>query len=187
MADELIDILNDKGIPTGEIKLKSEAHKKGLWHASTQIWIYTSEGKILIQKRAANKDTYPNLWDISVAGHLSAGDTPITATLREIEEEIGLTITTESLQFLKTIKNSKQPSKTILDNEFNHLFLCCVNINTQQLKLQPEEVAAVKLLSISEFKNQLQNNYSEFAPHGMKYYSYIISRITSELDSKNKN
>jgi len=186
MADEFIDILNEKGSFSGTIQLKSEAHKKGLWHASTQIWIYTPDGKILIQKRTANKDTYPNLWDISVAGHLSAGDTPESASLREIEEEIGLIISAKALHFLKTVKNSKQPSKTIIDNEFNHLFLCCNDIKIEELKLQTEEVADVKLLLIDEFKNQLKNNYSEFVPHGMEYYTYIINSIISRLELKSK-
>ena len=178
MADELVDILNTNGSLTGEIKLKSEAHKKGLWHASTQIWIYTPDNKVLIQKRTANKDTYPNLWDISVAGHLSAGDSPISASIREIQEEIGLNISAEALQFLKTIKNSKHPNKAIIDNEFNHLFLCYTAININELKLQPDEVAAVELLSINEFKKQLEVNYSKFVPHGLEYYNYIIDNIT---------
>lgn len=186
MADELIDILDENNSFTGEIKLKSEAHKKGLWHASTQIWIYTPDGRILIQKRSINKDTYPDLWDISVAGHLSAGDTAITASLREIEEEIGLVIPANKLYYLKTVKNSKQPNQLIIDNEFNHLFLCCCNIKTEQLKLQTEEVTDVKLLLTDEFKYQLKNNYPDFVPHGMEYYSYIIDNITSTLDAKNK-
>lgn len=184
MADELIDILSKEGFPTGEIKLKSEAHKKGLWHASAQIWIYTPNGEILIQKRTPNKDTYPNLWDISVAGHLSVGDSPINAAIREIEEEIGLVVSVEALRYLKTTKNSKLPNKTIIDNEFNHLYICCYSIELNKLKLQEDEVSDVKLLSIPAFKNELQANYSNFVPHGMEYYYFIIECITSALDAK---
>jgi len=184
MADELIDILTPSGSLTGEVKLKSEAHKKGLWHASVHVWLYTPSGQILIQKRAHNKDTYPNLWDISVAGHLSAGDTPISAALRETEEEIGLIISAEALLFLKTNKNSKQPSQSILDNEFNHLFICCSPINLNQLKLQDEEVAETKLVTVTEFETLLKKNYSHFVPHGVEYYSYIISRISWALNAK---
>ena len=75
MADEYIDILNDDGSDTGKIALKSEAHKKGLFHRSAHLWLYTSTGKVLVQQRAMNKDTFPGLWDISVAGHITAGET----------------------------------------------------------------------------------------------------------------
>ena len=184
MADELIDILTVSGSFKGEVKLKSEAHEKGLWHASAQIWLYTPNGEILIQKRAINKDTYPDLWDISVAGHLSAGDSPISAALREIKEEVGLVISAEALHFLKTIKNSKSPTKSIIDNEFNHLFICCTPIIIEHLKLQVEEVADVKLIEIADFKKLLENNYHEFVPHGTEYYTYIIRSIENALSVK---
>lgn len=186
MADELVDILTENGSPLGEIKLKSEAHKKGLWHASAQIWLYTPQGEILIQQRASCKDTYPNLWDISVAGHLSAGDTPVFAAIREIKEEIGISISAEALQFLKTIKRSKQPKPEMLDNEFNHLFICCFPIKLKKLQLQVEEVAAVQLISLKNFKEALNQNPKNFVPHGKEYYQYIINCIETTLNAKEK-
>jgi len=186
MADELIDILTPKGLLSGCTKLKSEAHLKGLWHASAQIWLYTPQGDILIQKRTPNKDTYPNLWDISVAGHLSAGDTPRNAAVREIKEEIGINLNIKDLHHLKTIKNSKKPNERITDNEFNHLYICCTPIVIEKLKLQASEVADVKLISIKEFKKELKKNYFKFVPHGMDYYLYITDSITSALSVNKK-
>ena len=181
MADELIDILNEDGSCAGIQKMKSEAHEKGLWHASVQIWIYNSKNEILIQQRAHTKDTYPNLWDISVAGHLSVGDSHITASIREIKEEIGLDISAEALDFLKTVKKSKQPSPTIKDNEFNHLYLLHSDFIIEELKLQTEEVAAVKLIPIKDFKQSIEQNSKEFVPHGKEYYNYIIKNIENKL------
>ncbi|WP_010522596.1 NUDIX hydrolase [Aquimarina agarivorans] len=184
MADELIDILDATGSLTGEIKLKSIAHKHGLWHASAQIWIYTPTGQVLIQKRAINKDTYPNLWDISVAGHLSAGDTPSTAAVREIQEEIGVKISEEKLFFLKTIRKSNRISNTIIDNEFNHLYVLEFAVNINELKLQTEEVTAVKLIDINDLEKQLKIVPASFVPHGKTYYNYIISAIKAKLKIK---
>jgi len=181
MADELIDILNIKGEFTGEIQLKSKAHESGLWHASAQIWIVTKEGKVLLQKRATDKDTYPNLWDISVAGHLSAGDTPVLAALREIEEEIGLILKEKDLIFLKKIRSRKQPNIHVIDNEFNFLFLVRHPIVISELILQDTEVAAVKLFSVNELELDLATNYQVYVPHGMEYYSYIINAIRKLL------
>ena len=44
------------------------------------------------------------MWDTSVAGHVTAGEDPITSAVREIEEEIGLQVNKEDLQFFKIIK-----------------------------------------------------------------------------------
>ena len=89
--DEYVAILNEHGTPTNERCLKSIAHRKGLFHATVHIWLFTSNGELLIQQRNPDKDTFPNLWDVSVAGHIEFGETPSKAALREIHEEINFT------------------------------------------------------------------------------------------------
>jgi 8-oxo-dGTP pyrophosphatase MutT (NUDIX family) len=42
--------------------------------------------------------------DISSAGHLSAGDDSLTGAIRELKEELNLAVTSDELQFIKTIK-----------------------------------------------------------------------------------
>ena len=85
--DELIDILTPDGKPTGKTALKSEAHKNGWFHATVHIWLFTSDEKILLQKRALTKKVFPGIWDISVAGHIGAGEEIIAGAKREIFEE----------------------------------------------------------------------------------------------------
>ncbi len=87
---EKIDVLNEKGELTGEIRTKKEVHELGLWHKSNHVWILNSEGELLLQHRAKNKENYGNAWDISAAGHVSAGESGIESALREIKEELGL-------------------------------------------------------------------------------------------------
>ncbi len=181
MADELIDILNNKGELTGEVQLKSKAHENGLWHASAQIWIFTGEGNVLLQKRAFDKETYPGLWDISVAGHLSVNDTPFSAAIREIEEEIGVVITVKDLIYLKAVKREKRPNKEIIDKEFNHLFLVKKDICLTDITLQKEEVASVRFSHIDDFSREVVDQNDIFVPHGLEYYGYIISEIRKHL------
>jgi len=177
--DEYIDILTEEGKLSGEVKLKSEAHRLGLWHESVQVWVINSKQQVLLQKRAYSKDSYPGLWDISVAGHLSAGDTVIQAALREIHEEIGLSLVASQLCFFKRIKKNKIPKKGFLDNEFNTLFGVKLEVDILRLTLQKEEVEEVKWLSISNFEEQLKQHSKLFVPHGNEYYQYIINELRS--------
>ncbi|MDH3796768.1 MAG: NUDIX domain-containing protein, partial [Flavobacteriaceae bacterium] len=105
--DEWVDILDENGNATGRTCLKSEAHAKGWFHPCVHIWFYTSNGDILVQQRGANKKTYPLLWDVSVAGHMAAGETSEEAALREVEEEIGLRIKEADLQQVGVYKSLK--------------------------------------------------------------------------------
>jgi hypothetical protein len=53
-------------------------HADGDYHRAVHVWIYVeSTGELLLQKRADRKDSWPGLWDISSAGHISAGDTSL--------------------------------------------------------------------------------------------------------------
>lgn len=175
--EEYIDILTEEGKPTNEQALKSAAHRLGLWHASAQIWIVNSAKQVLLQKRASCKDSYPNLWDISVAGHLSAGDTAKQAAIREIQEEIGLQIDEQELRFLKKVKRSKIPKKGFLDNEYNYLFVVKKDFEITNLVLQKEEVKVVKWIAINELETQLIQTPELFVSHGNQYYTYIINEL----------
>ncbi len=183
MADELIDILNQEGIPTGEIRLKSEAHQLGLYHASAHIWFYTKNKEILFQKRANNKDTFPGLWDVSVAGHIGAGESAENTAVRETKEEIGLVIKNEDLEFIGKYLGKKTPSPTIIDNEFHFIYLCQLKTTLDSLTLQKEEVSDVTLTPINEFKNLLVDpiKMKTYVPHDMEYFDMILKGITNRI------
>ena len=173
--DELIDIISKNGELTGETCLKSEAHKKGMLHASAHIWIFDKEKNVLIQKRAANKDTFPNLWDISVAGHISAGEEPITSALREVEEEIGLIVSEKQLHFIGTAKKRVEHHDDLIDNELHYIYVCEIDFNVDSLKIQKEEVAAIKSIKLDKLI-QLVNS-PKFVPRKDGYYTFVFEKI----------
>jgi len=83
MADELIDIYDENDKTLNLKKMKSEAHKNGLWHRAASVCIYNSHGEFLLQLRAKDKDLFPNMWDVSAAWHISAGEDPTIAAIRK--------------------------------------------------------------------------------------------------------
>ncbi|MDG1384280.1 MAG: NUDIX domain-containing protein, partial [Flavobacteriaceae bacterium] len=90
--DEYLDIWNSDGQPTGQSCLKNEAHQNGWFHPTVHIWFYTATPALLLQKRSLTKETFPGFWDVSVAGHVSAGESILEGAIREVKEEIGLNI-----------------------------------------------------------------------------------------------
>ena len=93
MSEELFDIVDENGNPTGDKVSRSEAHAKGIRHRTAHIWVIRdNEGKkeVLLQKRALNKDSFPGKYDTSSAGHIQAGDEPLESALRELSEELGI-------------------------------------------------------------------------------------------------
>jgi isopentenyldiphosphate isomerase len=151
--DEKVNILDSRGEKTGEVAWKSEAHRLGLWHRCFHCWIFSpaipSGGPyLLVQRRAAGKDTWPNRLDVTVGGHLAAGESTLDG-LREVEEELGLTVAADELVSLGTRRAEKEIPAG-LDREFQEVFLLLRSLSPGDLRLGEEEVAAVVRLRLDD-------------------------------------
>lgn len=151
---ELFDVLNENGNPTGKTKLRSDVHRDGDWHRSAHVWIMNSKGEVLIQKRSPNKDSHPNMWDISCAGHVTAGDDAITTATKELKEELGLEIPSEKIEHLLTVKSkSVTNGGTFINNEIQEVFLIKMDIDVKKLQIQKEELSDVKFAKLEDLDN----------------------------------
>lgn len=92
--EEIFDIIDTQGNPTGETVTREKAHAEGIPHRTAHIWIIREKygrTEVLLQKRSMNKDSFPGKFDTSSAGHIQAGDEPLESALRELGEELGNT------------------------------------------------------------------------------------------------
>ncbi len=179
--EENIDIINkETGENTGEVKLKSEVHRDGLWHKTVHIWCINSKGEILLQHRSKEKKNFPDMWDISVAGHISSGESSEQGALREIKEEIGIDISVSDLKYLGTVvQESVLNNETYFDNELNDIYIFKLD-NNKDLKIQEEELDQLKWLPISEFQEWINEKRTDLVPHDEEYkilFKYLESYI----------
>lgn len=151
MKDEPVDILDEKGQPTGQVLMKSEVHAKSLWHPVTHLWIYNSKNQLLFQKRAPQKLVWPGKWDVSIGGHMAAGETPEQAVIKEAGEELSLKLQAGQAEFLKTIR-LEEPMDGWVNRIFIHVFLLLADLDTKTLKLEEEEVSEARWFSVPEIE-----------------------------------
>jgi isopentenyl-diphosphate delta-isomerase len=178
--DELIDILTPEGEPTQKTALKSEAHKNGWFHATVHIWLFTSDKKILLQKRALTKKVFPGIWDISVAGHIGAGEEILEAAKREILEEIGLEFEEKDLIKIGTRIHQVTHKNGIQDNEHHHIFIAELKVPVSVLTMQEEEVAGLELWNLTVLK-QTKNFENVLLPRFHEYYCAVYDKIIDHL------
>ncbi|MDP2933889.1 MAG: NUDIX domain-containing protein [bacterium] len=87
--NEVFPIVNEQDEVIGKIS-RQEAHRSPhLMHRAVGVFILNSAGEILLQKRSATKDTFPNAWEI-LAGHVQYGQKYLDTAVRELEEELGI-------------------------------------------------------------------------------------------------
>ncbi len=187
--DELVDILDNEGEYTGVQLMKSEAHLKGLFHPTVHIWFYTSDRRVLIQKRGRQKKTYPLLWDVSVAGHVGASEDILSAAVRETHEEIGLRIDAKSLEKIGIYRSEQVHNENYKDFEFHHSFICELHTPLKDLKKQKSEVEELQLIPLIKFAEVTWGlgNQSVFVPHQGPYYKEVVIAIRQALERSDKS
>jgi isopentenyldiphosphate isomerase len=151
-VDELLDVLDVLGRPTGEVVWKSEAHRRGLFHRCFHCWVAgedTGGPYLLVQRRAAAKDTWPGCLDVTAAGHLQSGEESLAGGLRELEEELGLRVEPGRLVPLGT-RRIEQEIPQGCDREFHDVFLLLDGTPPQDLRLQEGEVEAVLRIELGD-------------------------------------
>ncbi|CAL2103198.1 putative Nudix hydrolase YfcD [Tenacibaculum sp. 190130A14a] len=180
--DELIDIVDENGNYTGKTCLKSEAHQLGYFHPTVHVWLYTKNQQILLQKRALTKKVFPGLWDISVAGHVAAGEKIDVAALREVYEEIGFKVASENLHKIGTRKHMVNHSNGIIDNEFHHVYISELTENIDNLIIQEEEVDQLKLFPLNTIINTKELD-NVLLPKYHEYYQFVYQKIIEQLEN----
>lgn len=181
---EYIDIVTIEGKPTGKSELKSIIHQKGYYHHTAHIWFYTVKGEVLLSQRSAKKVICPLMWDVSVAGHIDAGETPKQAAVRETQEEIGLSISKNDLQKIGVFKCFQTYANGIQDNEFHNTYIIELKVQISELTLQEDEVEALKLVSFNEFEKLISNidkNNNHFVPSNKSYYEFVLRTIKKTI------
>src|SRR5690606_27132951 len=104
-------------------------------------------GRLLVrfQKRASGKDTYPDCFDITAAGHLSAGET-IRDAAREIDEELGLAAPFDELVYLGETRKAftgEAGGIAFIDREVSAVYGWRNDAPLEAFRLQPEEVSGI--------------------------------------------
>lgn len=89
MSEEIFDVVNERDEVIGR-KPRSEVHRLGLLHRATHVLVFSSTGKVFLQKRSLRKDRQPGVWDSSASGHVDSGEDYDACAWRELGEEIGL-------------------------------------------------------------------------------------------------
>ncbi len=146
---ELFDLVDASGHPLGHTKARGAVHRDGDWHRAIHVWVVhevAPRPRVILQRRSLSKDTWPGLVDVSVGGHLGAGETAADA-LREAREEIGLTLLPADVTLLGRTALSRSLPGGIIDREVLDVFAARVDRPLASLTPHPAEVA--ELLSVS--------------------------------------
>jgi isopentenyldiphosphate isomerase len=156
---ELWDVYDINRIKTNKTMVRGEPFEKGNYHLVVHVCLFNSKGEMLIQQRQPFKKGWSNMWDITVGGSATQGDTSQSAAERELFEEIGLRV---------DLKNVRPHFTMNFNNGFDDFYLIEQEVDISELSLQYEEVQNVKWASKEEIFSMIESG--EFIPY---YHSLI--------------
>ncbi|KAL6530831.1 Nudix hydrolase 3 [Orobanche gracilis] len=157
----------------------SDVHRDGDYHRAVHVWIFSeSTQQLLLQKRTDCKDSWPGLWDISSAGHISAGDSSLVTARRELQEELGVTLPKDAFELLFVfLQECVINGGNFINNEYNDVYLVTMidPIPMEAFTLQESEVSAVKYISLEEYRSLLAKEDPEYVPYDVSgQYSQLF-------------
>lgn len=168
MSIEIWDVLDEKGRPTGKTTLRGQGVlKSGEYHLVVHIWIISSSGSFLIQRRAEDKKLMPGEW-AATGGAAVSGEDSFTAAKRELFEELGIKSDRESLKRITRIKRRS----SLLD-----VWAIVCDIPESELVLQRSEVAEAKWVPKEELCEMIKGG--SFHNYGKEYFDCIFEKSES--------
>lgn len=159
-ADELWDVYDEKRNLTGRLHRRGDPLGAGEYHLVVHVWMLNSEGKFLLTKRSPNKG-FPNMWE-STGGSALAGDDSLTAALREVKEETGLTLDAGRGTLIASMRQS---------DYFRDVWLFRQGFDLKDVVLQPGETTDKMYADKETILKMLREG--EFVPYG--YLQEIFS------------
>jgi len=166
MMEPQVILVNAQDEPVGTMG-KMEAHRKGVLHRAFSVFLFDTEGRMLLQQRAAGKYHGAGLWSNACCSHPLPGESVEDAVRRRLREELGIDAATRKL-FAFTYR--AEVENGLVEHEFDHVFAGCYE---GALAPDPEEVAACRYTGMEELRQELQETPERFTA----WFRMIFPRI----------
>lgn len=164
---EVFDLYDASRRPTGETMVRGSAVPEGRYRLVVHVCIFNTKGEMLIQQRQSFKSSWPNLWDITLGGAVTAGETSQQGAQRELWEELGLDV--DFSQLAPTIS-------TAFRGGFDDIYILHRDVSLGDLKYQPEEVQSARWADKQEILAMIGSG--SFIPYSKAFVEYLFFRST---------
>src|SRR5579859_7514132 len=161
---DLIDVLTETGLRTGEILPRSEIHRLGKRHRAVHLYLFNWENELLLQKRSITVDHFPGMYSISLTGHVASGEFSKQTLRRELTEELGPGIFQFHYDFMFSFFQEATLSETYIDRQFNDVYVAHADITLEQIAFDRSEVSEIKYVPFAQFQEMVANKSGGIAP-----------------------
>lgn len=172
MPVEYVVLVNKNNQPLGTME-KMEAHERGELHRAFSVFIFNTEGQMLLQRRADEKYHSPGLWTNTVCSHPRTGEKVDEAAHRRMMEEMGFDCDIkEAFSFIY----KADVGDGLTEHEFDHVF---IGTYDQKPTPNPDEVGDWKYIWPGELYADIEkhpDNYTVWFKIAVKQLKHYLQK-----------
>ena len=161
---EIYDLYDADRVPLNRTAVRGKGVPENCYHIVIHICIFSSSGEMLIQKRQKGKANWPDFWDLSVGGTVSAGERSGKGAERELHEELGLDLPLRNMRPYLTIH---------YETGFDDVYVLTHDVAVSDLSLQQEEVQEAKWATLAEIESLL--DAGQFVPYRKEFIRLLFA------------
>ncbi|MFC2100348.1 isopentenyl-diphosphate Delta-isomerase [Bacteroidota bacterium] len=154
---------------------KMEAHRKGALHRAFSIFVFNNMGQLMMQQRAFAKYHSPGLWTNTCCSHPRKDETLEEAAHRRLKEEMGFD---SDIKKVFDFTYHADVGQGLTEHEFDHVFIGHFEGDP---RINKNEVADWKWMSIDEISNDLKNNPEKYTV----WFRIAFYEVVQYLNSQN--
>ena len=130
----------------------------GVLHRAFSLFLFNSEGKLLLQQRASNKRLWPMYWSNSCCSHPRRGESMEVATRRRLADELNIS---SSLEFVYKFSYQSRFGNSGSENELCSVFLGRCD---DEVVANRSEIKAIRFVDRETLAKDLRINAALFTP-----------------------
>lgn len=181
--EELWQAYNELGEQVAGQSITKLQAREGALHAASHLWIWRGEGdnlELLLQQRAKEKLTWPGYFDISAAGHVDLGETPVTTMVREAQEELGYKVVPANMRLLFVHRQYiVDETSGVIENEFQWVYGLKLDKPVAFLHADAE-VDATVWMKLTDLQAVVDGRtQQQIVPHGDAYFANLYKEIAA--------
>lgn len=143
---ELFDVVDKNRKKRGYTKPRGEKLEENEYNVGVEIWVF-NKNRLLMTKRSLEK-SHPGEWEVP-GGCSQSGEDSIDTLIREVKEEIGISIKEDDVQLIGTQLYKKQ---------FVDIYKSDIDIDLNSVVLQEGETDEVKFFTKEEFLSMVDKD-----------------------------
>lgn len=162
--EQMLEVVDENDNVIG-LETRAKVHQEGLLHREIHVWFMTPNREIIFQHRAKDKDTYPDLLDATIGGHVEPGMTYEETAFKEGEEETGITLDSNKLKLIrkihkKTFDEVTGRTNNTIRSQYAYLF----DAKVEDLKVESGKSIGFEAWPINSLSNLTLEDKRKFIP-----------------------